>query len=684
MIIATQSRNEEAVSAAVATVLLFGGVVTIISLMLISMTPIIEELEGSVKRNDMEIQLRDMNHEITILSESGMPGDRTEVELIPLEGDLRWDRLRGGMWYSASWHEGHTMRIDGAIDLDNYVEVRHPESMVGSVCFEDMRLGPDRPFYYSNVENPGLFVTTPKHGLAAPLGPIKVSNGTNIFDMSVGSVMKFASSSSLESSHELTGYTIQGDDGAVMIEPSQANPVTGKGRHFTIPLLSGTTTVEVISTSDMHVSWEIDGIENDEIIKMNEGLRVANSWIKEFTIDSDKLLEINVDVDSRLLMLYGESGQVTLTGEDSSKLTTEFIVPSISGTIEIHNPSKDQTTVIWRNGGISVPGNTTIGVEWPPSGITNGSVLESDTPVTISWHTGDSGMHRITALDTGQSSGLEFYITDLENSTITEIGSNTGEVSVAIYEKGGEGILPLRHEGAQRCVAVNTFASGWIELVLPWDSLSGMPEGQIINSWRLGNHPASMEIQLFGEIGDNNLSKIATAWAFHTSRLTYEFESSISGMEVAWSSGAVVTNHPEMSPNVLVGPSDRGGPGPRFSATIPSMHPTSDSVSGAGELEFNIELTMRSSLASATAYDVRRAWVGPYGNAIAANAANGLDQSEDWIVSPGRLDLLDDYVGWVPIPSHGPSEAVWHTSGLPIQFNLQISSIDVHVVEAGI
>ena len=42
-------RDEEAVSAAVATVLLFGGVISIIGLMLLSMMPIIQELEGSLK-----------------------------------------------------------------------------------------------------------------------------------------------------------------------------------------------------------------------------------------------------------------------------------------------------------------------------------------------------------------------------------------------------------------------------------------------------------------------------------------------------------------------------------------------------------------------------------------------------------------------------------------------------------
>ena len=41
-------RDEAGVSAAVATVLLFGGVLSIIGLMMVSMMPVIEEMEGSV------------------------------------------------------------------------------------------------------------------------------------------------------------------------------------------------------------------------------------------------------------------------------------------------------------------------------------------------------------------------------------------------------------------------------------------------------------------------------------------------------------------------------------------------------------------------------------------------------------------------------------------------------------
>ena len=38
-------RDEHAVSAAVATVLMFGGVLSIIAMMMVSMIPVIEELE---------------------------------------------------------------------------------------------------------------------------------------------------------------------------------------------------------------------------------------------------------------------------------------------------------------------------------------------------------------------------------------------------------------------------------------------------------------------------------------------------------------------------------------------------------------------------------------------------------------------------------------------------------------
>ena len=237
----------------------------------------------------------------------------------------------------------------------------------------------------------------------------------------------------------------------------------------------------------------------------------------------------------------------------------------------------------------------------------------------------------------------------------------------------------MEHDGAKRCITIDVTASGWVSTSLPWDSMRGQPDGEILSAWREGSHPASIEITLIGAYEDSTHSVLATAWAFQISRLTYEFDTSITGLEVAWSAGALVTNHPEMQAAVLSGPSDRDGPGARFSATVPSLHPTMTSTVGTGAMTLSVDLQMRESLASTEAYEVRRSWIGPYGEAIAAWSSSSLSSSEDWIVNPGRLDLLNDYTGWVPIPSHGPSEAIWHSNGGPIQFNLQVSSIDVHV-----
>jgi hypothetical protein len=224
---------------------------------------------------------------------------------------------------------------------------------------------------------------------------------------------------------------------------------------------------------------------------------------------------------------------------------------------------------------------------------------------------------------------------------------------------------------------VGTQASGWITTDLPWERMGGRGEVDIQNAWIEGRHPSSVSIEVIGDDGVSSHSTIGTVWAFHLSRLSYQFSSSIDGMEVAFSGGAVVTNHPEFRPYVMVPPSDRGGPGPRFAATIPSLHPTQGSESGAGELELDIELAQRISLASTPAFEVRRGWSEPYGTAIADEAGIGLEASEDWTVYPGQLDLLTDYVGWVPDPSYGTSEAVWHTNGEVIEFTLQLASLDV-------
>ena len=674
-------RDEEAVSAAVATVLLFGGVISIIGIMLLSLMPVIQELEGSLKRNDMQAQMEIMAHEVTLLSESGLPGDSSQVELIPVDGELRWDRLRGGMWYSASWYEGDTFRIQGALDLDRNIDVRHPESNVQAICYEDMRLGPDRPFIFTPNDQTDSILVTPKHGLTIPLGPVKVEHDGIEHSLSIGEVLNLDSNQQFKSSHDLVGLQMKGDSGIALIPPSKANPSTGKGQHWAIPLPAGETTVEVFANDDILVQWHTPSESGEEALPQSSAVRIANSWVKTFNLADIGLVEIVTDVDAHLIISHGNSGKTFLLGEEGNYLSKHFITPSQSGNLSISNPSQNAATVTWKNGGISVPANQTIEFEWPPANIDEAAILESSENILVQWKVNETGMTMLPAIDTGQITGIDFI--EDNSQSIINYTSEFEDYQSKLAKDGNTGIINLEDDGSMRCIAIDQTASGWISTTLPWKTMNGVPEGQIITAWREGDHPASMEITLIGGEGDATHANLATAWAFHISRLTYEFDTSITGLEVAWSAGAIVTNHPELDPTILLGPTDRQGPGPRFSATIPSMHPTQTSVTGSGIMDLDIELSMRESLASTTAYDVRRGWVGPYGDAVASWASTGLESSEDWIVNPGRIDLLTDYVGWVPVPTVGPSEAVWHTAGQPIQFNLQISSLDVQISEAG-
>ena len=133
-------RNDEAVSAAIATVLLFGGVISIISLMMLTMIPVIEELEGSVERHDMSAQMTQFNQQTTTLSEQGMPGDVVTQEFVPVDGALSWDTMRSGMWYSSTWQDDHSFRIRDVLDFDDMLKVKHPESTTSTACFSDLRL----------------------------------------------------------------------------------------------------------------------------------------------------------------------------------------------------------------------------------------------------------------------------------------------------------------------------------------------------------------------------------------------------------------------------------------------------------------------------------------------------------------------------------------------------------------
>lgn len=733
------TRDDEAVSAAVATVLLFGGVVSIIGLMLVSMVPIIEELEGSIERGDMSSQMMILAEQTESLSENGMPGDSAEVELIPLDGKLEWDISRGGMWYSSTWQNDSSFRMKGVLDFDNSIEIKHPESFTSAVCFDDLRLGPSSPFIYTPPQWADSAQISILTGLAIPLGPVEVRI-TDDGEIVQNAELQIHESTSIDltsiidpeitSSHELVVIYSKGDGGASLMAPTESSPTDNTGKNWNIPLDSGEKRIHIFSEDSNQIQIDSSFTSETHYAIDSQEFRTGVSFTYQFTLAEPDVIRITTSTQSQLILqtdVNNVSGSTSLISQDGNYLGDKFISPSLEGKMEFRNPGSDSVTVTWRGGGTSIAALGSTIVSWPPAGINGAPMLDADGDIFATWKVSNQGnsvegIHLIPASDTGASSGDQHELI-IENDgqnhqlSITRAGSSTewnisgeseldgtidGEVQnimqsissgtsqinviqghpIKVYHLSGDsGLLQATHDGKQRCTGINMLASGWITVELPWDSLSGQEDFKIKQAWKNGDFPASLRITLIGHDGASTHSNLATSWVFHLSRLAYSFSSSITGMEVAYSGGAILTNHPEFNPTIIREPVDRSGPGPRFAATIPSLHPASEGVIGGGSLTLDIELSSRESLASNIAYEVRRGWSEPYGSAIASDSSDGLELSEDWAVYPGRLDLLTDYVGWVPDPSIGTSEAVWHTSGEPIQFSLQISSLDVHMRE---
>jgi len=730
----TMQRNEEAVSAAVATVLLFGGVVSIIAMMMVSMIPVIEELEGSIERHDMSAQMTLLAHQTAALSETGMPGDSTEIQLVPVDGSLNWNLMQSSMWYSATWADDTSFRVQGALDYDDVFSVRHPESMNTAVCVDDLRLGPANPYMFTIPEWAESVSMTASPGLALPLGPIEIEiwnqsikeserelmvDGMYILDTSsFGEIV-------IHSSHQLNLLISRGDGGTTLMQANDPSPVDSTGTSWSIPLSTGTSQIHVVSEVANQIIVTSQTSTSYYALPSNQN-RVGVTFNHQFTLDAAEVVHITTSAPSRLVLqtnLDADIGQIAWPSVDGQFLGHSFVAPSLEGEFVFTNPGLSSVTVTWRGGGLSVAPNQSIIFDWPPAEIDGAPMLDANGDLFVSWRgdTNGSGLQIIPADDTGALSG-QFHTLHIDGTNVNQVhlaragmdaewnltGSTTSngtlsdEVTQAtlnltqgisqmevlaghalrLYHlRGHDGLMQVHHDGAQRCLSLNVQASGWISSQLPWKSMSGRSQVDLKNAWRAGTHPASMQITLIGVNGASTHANLGTVWGFHLSRLSYQFSSSIAGMEVAYTGGAVVTNHPEFEPYIVVPPSDRGGPGPRFAATIPSMHPTLYSVSGAGRMNLDIELVDRSSLASATAFEVRRGWSNPYGVAIADASADGLESSEDWTIYPGRIDLLTDYVGWVPDPSYATSEAIWHTNGEPIQFTLQIASLNVHMTE---
>ena len=76
--------DKNAANSAIATVLMFAGVMSIISVMLVSIVPVINELQGAIEANDAVAQFEDLSEYEAQLAQRGLPGSSSEMRLEPV------------------------------------------------------------------------------------------------------------------------------------------------------------------------------------------------------------------------------------------------------------------------------------------------------------------------------------------------------------------------------------------------------------------------------------------------------------------------------------------------------------------------------------------------------------------------------------------------------------------------
>ncbi len=720
-------REDEAVSSTIATVLLFGGVVSIIGMMMASMMPVILEMQGSIERNDMAAQMGLLAQRADALAETGMPGDAAHVEIRPIDGALRWDETASGMWYAATWAESHTLRSRGLLDFDAEFDVRHQESETTAVCLDDLRLGADRPFHYTTPSWAESMVLSVTPGVAETLGPVKVKPVDDGDDLALraGDVVTLdPAPTGLTADAALTVVYLRGDGGAMLAPPSDEDPVDGTGRAWTLPLPSGLHRVHMTAADRAMVDWNVASQQGRAIMDETAQAQIAHGSTFVVNISSASLLHVTSSAPADMVVHLNHDeghGRAVLNAHRGPSMGTSFLPPDAQGRLILTNPGQGSATVTWRGDGRTIAPGGHVDVDWPPAGAQGPAWLTANARIGATWVAGNGtadGVRMLPASDTGGPSGLAFDLRDtastyhdimlsgvrstvmVDNSnTSLDVEANTTHALSSVTESrinatgdglrvtevvGNHGASVGLHDGEARCLTVGVEASGWVRLALPWSPTVGFEPQDQATAWRQGLHPSGLEMRVYGEVDGDDLHPIGSVYAVHLSRLQYAFQSSIIGMEVAYAGGAVMTNHPEFDPLVLRAPTDRGGPGPRFAATIPAMHPSVNSPEGSGAVDLTMTLQSRDVMASAPAFEVRRGWTGPYGGAVAEVGSYALEGSADWTVYPGRLDLLDDYVGWVPDPALGTSESVWHTGGEAIQFSLQIALLDVSMREVNV
>ncbi len=716
--------------------------------MMVSIIPLIDERQGAIEREMVGGQLSDYAAETIRLAEAGAPSDIAKLELKPHTGTFAWSFRKGGTWYTASHLQNHSLRLDGAMDLDDSMQLRHPEGRTESICFSDLRASGEALQVYRIPALTGTIAAAPVASLQNGLQSTRIDfdqDGLTTTTKVNGLwtvTLTGDDEAWLNSSSRLRVLLLRGEGGQTIVPPDFAD-ASGRGRAWTLPLPSGVVEISMVADQSNDIAWSGTASSGRAVAPAasvsdgSSGSTEASHWQWRGDVEAG-VMHITSSAPSTLMLRWAgsslsDAGDATLLDAVGSAIGERFLAPAANGSLSLHNPNTSPTSVRVEGFYHSIPARGDIRIPWTDQ---NRGWIVAASPISIHLladadgdglqrpgsldlaHAADSGRTGGTAWDisaptlpvSGNTSlhlqplaptagydiwadpflpaGLNGSVESVSRGVVTSWAATvSGRLTIAgndsegvarplrVYLSAGEdGLTSIPENGEERCLPLGQRITGWIDVSLPWKDVSFASDSTIRQAWRDGSHPFGLTINVRGDGPNGSNSLVATGWTIPLPRLSYTFRSSITGMEVATRGGFVGTNHPEFETAVIVPTPSREGPGPRLAATIPLIMPDSGSAVGGGLRQVELTLDHRSQLASMQAWQVRRGWDGPYGVAIADHAGLELYHSVDWLTHPGRLDLLDDHVGWVQtLP--GSDESVYHAGGEVVSFNLQLAEM---------
>ena len=320
--------------------------------------PTMAELQGAVDRESMEGQFTDLAQETVRLSETGLPGDIAEMTIKPHTGDIGWDIRKEGTWYTASLYENQSLRLKGLNDLDSSFQHRYPSGEVSSVCLTDLRAYSQALNIHESPALNGTLLLTPMSNLQQPLEATIVDYEGDKYRLNTGEIFS-AQSSNLEpaitkSSNTMRALYVQGESGITTYSPDSPSP-HAKGRAWTIPLPAGEVEFVLYSEESFVSTMKINDVISSytSTTLPSQGPTGSSGRISTATfsydIDSEGVATITSTADARLIILRGgnsEQGTSALLDWTGSTIGTEFLLPSISEDIIIHNPGLETSAVL--------------------------------------------------------------------------------------------------------------------------------------------------------------------------------------------------------------------------------------------------------------------------------------------------------------------------------------------------